>query len=258
MSSQFHKNLSLYFSPLCIFGQVARLFCEEYPRIVETRISSSGASPNRDPRNIPSVELVEVPLGIPSPVLNSVYRQTPTLCIHPFKPTKNTNSSVKKTSAENTREIKDGSGQNLVVDSPLIIEDYRMIWYELYGRFLSANHHATERAILDARTTQLLHSMVIPLLTSSIGNRVIKTSRGGVAGYMGPVPVLGSLKYRLWTAPLLLHRLRRKAETVPPFDDVRRSTMGAATDMNIMSKTADLVDRAAGQVVERFEALSPK
>jgi hypothetical protein len=242
-----HTKHSLYFSPLCIFGQVARLFCEEYRNSSDVGMPSGNATPDRTLPKVPDIELFEVPLGMPSPGFKTIYRQTPTLCISRSLPT------------DDITDVSDP--EKALSPTPLVIEDYRMIWYEMYGRFLSADKHASERAILDARTTERFHSIILPLITSPTGHRIIKTSFGGISGSSEPFP--GRLVYRFWTAPRLLHRLSRKtamvsAPTSGVTEQLQSENPGITSGDLSGSKTAAIIDQAASEVLKRFTALKDR
>lgn len=206
MSRPVHNKLKLYFSPLCIFGQVARGLCEEYYKSQNERSTDKGGVPVI---NSAAIDLVEVPLGLPVPGVQTVYRQTPTL----------------------------------VIDT-LVIEDYRMIWYELYGRYLTPVCHASERAILDKRTYELFHSVIIPILTSPAGRKAVRNSCESSSCSSNSAQ--GSFFYRYWTAPLLLHRLRRKSENLS-----RQNNREAEPEISINSTSALLAESKTAQIIER-------
>lgn len=251
MVAPLNYKLTLYFSPLCIFGQLARLLCEaclESGKLPSTKVGilkpESMEAQHMAPENAgaPQVELIEVPFGLPNPYVNTIYGQTPTLLVYPeFNKPEFTSS---------------GDQKEVLISTPLIIEDFRMIWYELYGRFLPPASHYSERSILDTRTAELVHTVIAPLLTSPDGSRILKESFGGVSrsGALARKRFL----YRYWTAPLLLHRLKRKsvlfsteAACVDRFHAQRHVHGGEPSE----SGTAVIIERAASAVLNRFTTL---
>lgn len=269
MLSTVHNTLTLYYSPLCIFGQVARLFCEEYYNLKKELLSEANSSQPLESTNIrgrsshdselqigssPQLEFIEVPLGVPSPVIKTVYRQTPTLIVSAATP--------------NMNFADDDNQKRTLAPAPLIVEDYRMIWYELYGRFLVPARHASERAVLDGRTHELFHSVIIPRLTSPAGRRVVKASYG--RGAVSRNLIAGSLLYRYWTAPLLLHRLRRgnsirsarssanQYSGEQGTGERERHVIRDSLKVEISgSRTAHIIERAAAQVLAQISSPNP-
>ena len=210
-----HQKLSLYYSPLCLFGQVARVACEEH---VSRTSSDAGASLAENGLRL---KLIEVPLGLSSPVSGAVYKKTPIL-------------------------VTEGETLSPQI-SPQIIEDYRMIWYEMYGRFLSAAEHAAERAILDTNTTELFYSRIVPLLSSPKGRRKI------LADFKHPLHPKHII-YRNWTVPLLIKRLNRKTSEYFTVANFKENNLEEFKTENLQkSKTAEIIDRAGSLLAQLVE-----